>query len=1028
MTAVVVNDDQIQASLLEALLDREGLEVRSFGSAASALQSLDPQVPPSIIVTDLYMPGIDGWRLCRLLRSPDYAPFNRVPVLVVSATFAGEEPARVTAEVGGNAFLAMPMDSRELGEHVRRLLRGEEPQRFLAVLIVEDNADEAAVLKTAFGAHGYRVDTALTGEQAETKFGAQAYDIVILDHHLPDTRGDRLLAAFKQQRPEAVYLAITGDPNPELALGWMKQGVAAFVSKPFAPQYLIELCVRAIREQDLLRVEDRLEIRTQELRRNEERHRSILRAALDGFWRADLEGRLLEVNEAYCRMSGYSEQELLAMNIADVEAAEGHADVAAHTHKIVTQGWDRFESRHRRKDGSCYPVEVSAQYKPADDGYTVAFIRDITAQKQAEAALRASEERYRGIFDESVTAIYVFDKDKHFLDSNQAGLDLLGYSREEFLRLSMPDVDADPQVVLRAHAELLSGGRLINYEHKLRRKDGSIVTVLNNSRSLTDPRGGVIGMQSTLVDITEHKRAEAALDHERYLLRTLVDLVPDFIFIKDTQSRFLMVNAALAKCYRQAPSAMLGRTDAELLPAEIAARCRASEGRVLLTDTCQAFEDTISFADGVPRTVVTHMVAFRDVHGQVGGLVGIGRDITDRKRSEEEREKLRAQLAHAQKMESVGRLAGGVAHDFNNMLQAILGNVSLALGCVPPESPLRESLEEIQSCAQRSAELTRQLLAFARKQTVTPKVLDLNETIEGMLKLLRRLIGEHISLAWLPGKNLGLVRLDPSQVDQVLANLCVNARDALEDGGRVTIETDNIAFDESYTAHHPEALAGDYVRIVVSDNGCGMEPEVLAHVFEPFFTTKEVGHGTGLGLATVYGIITQNGGFIVADSKPGQGTCFEIHLPRYAGKAAQLDQGAPAQVIGRGQETILLVEDEPAILRVGKRSLESLGYTVLAAATPGEAIRLAETHAGKIHLVITDVVMPEMNGRELATRLLSVYPNLKRLFMSGYTADIVAHHGVLEEDIPFIQKPFSIPALAEKVREALAQPGERLEH
>ena len=767
----------------------------------------------------------------------------------------------------------------------------KEPQRFLAVLIVEDNADEAAVLKTAFGAHGYRVDTALTGEQAETKFGAQAYDIVILDHHLPDTRGDRLLAAFKQQRPEAVYLAITGDPNPELALGWMKQGVAAFVSKPFAPQYLIELCVRAIREQDLLRVEDRLEIRTQELRRNEERHRSILRAALDGFWRADLEGRLLEVNEAYCRMSGYSEQELLAMNIADVEAAEGQANVAAHTHKIVTQGRDRFESRHRRKDGSCYPVEVSAQYKPADDGYTVAFIRDISARKQAEAALRASEERYRGIFDESVTAIYVFDKDKHFLDSNQAGLDLLGYSREELLRLSMPDVDADPQVVLPAHAELLSGGRLINYEHKLRRKDGSIVTVLNNSRSLTNPRGGVIGMQSTLVDITEHKRAEAALDHERYLLRTLVDLVPDFIFIKDTQSRFLMVNAALAKCYRQAPSAMLGRTDAELLPAEIAARCRASEGRVLLTDTCQAFEDTISFADGVPRTVVTHMVAFRDVHGQVGGLVGIGRDITDRKRSEEEREKLRAQLAHAQKMESVGRLAGGVAHDFNNMLQAILGNVSLALGCVPPESPLRESLEEIQSCAQRSAELTRQLLAFARKQTVTPKVLDLNETIEGMLKLLRRLIGEHISLAWLPGKNLGLVRLDPSQVDQVLANLCVNARDALEDGGRVTIETDNIAFDESYTAHHPEALAGDYVRIVVSDNGCGMEPEVLAHVFEPFFTTKEVGHGTGLGLATVYGIITQNGGFIVADSKPGQGTCFEIHLPRYAGKAAQLEPG-----------------------------------------------------------------------------------------------------------------------------------------
>ncbi len=313
------------------------------------------------------------------------------------------------------------------------------------------------------------------------------------------------------------------------------------------------------------------------------------------------------------------------------------------------------------------------------------------------------------------------------------------------------------------------------------------------------------------------------------------------------------------------------------------------------------------------------------------------------------------------------------------------------------------------------------MLAFARKQTIIPVVLDLNQTVESMLKMLRRLIGEDIDLAWLPEAGLCPVKMDPVQVDQILANLCVNARDAIADVGKVTIETGNAVFDETYCADHAGFVAGEYVLLAVSDDGCGMDKETLDQIFEPFFTSKGVGQGTGLGLSTVYGIVKQNNGFINVYSEPGKGTTFRIYLPRYAGQAVDTQQEKAAEIpLSRG-ETVLVVEDEPALLTMDKMMLEKLGYRVLAAGTPGEAIRLAEEHAGEIHLLITDVVMPEMNGRDLAERLQSLYPGMKILFMSGYTADVIAHRGVLDEGVNFIQKPFSMKDLAVKVREALRE-------
>ncbi|MFH1984649.1 MAG: ATP-binding protein [Pseudomonadota bacterium] len=387
---------------------------------------------------------------------------------------------------------------------------------------------------------------------------------------------------------------------------------------------------------------------------------------------------------------------------------------------------------------------------------------------------------------------------------------------------------------------------------------------------------------------------------------------------------------------------------------------------------------------------------------------------TKRRLADEDGEKLRAQ-----KMASVGRLAGGVAHHFNNMLSVIIGNAELVIESMALDDPLQDNLGEIFSAAKRSADITRQLLAFARKQTIAPKVLDLNRTIKSMLKMLRRLIGENIDLAWRPERKIWPVWMDPSQIDQILANLCVNARDAIGDVGKITIETGTATFDSAYCAEHLGFVAGDFVLLAVSDDGCGMDQETLANLFEPFFTTKDVDKGTGLGLATVYGIVNQNDGFINVYSEPGQGTTFRIYLPRYLAETESPEKKTSEKIYPVGTETILLVEDEPSILQMIRMMLERTGYKVLAVGTPGEAIALAREHAGEIHLLMTNVVMPEMNGRDLARNLLSPYPNIKRLFMSGYTANVIAHHGVLDEGVQFIQKPFAKQDLAIKVREVL---------
>jgi PAS domain S-box-containing protein len=655
---------------------------------------------------------------------------------------------------------------------------------------------------------------------------------------------------------------------------------------------------------------------------------------------------------------------------------------------------------------------------------------EITERKQMEEALRESEAQYRALFEGSPDAILLADPETGILlDANPAACRLLARPYEGIVGLHQskihpPQRETYSRETFTRHVE--EARKRVEphpLENTISRPDGSEVPVEVLAQLVTIKGKKVL--QGVFRDITERKHAEQALRGSEERLRQAVRVSHIGIFDHDHLNDTIYWSPEQREIYG------LGQDETITLQAFLARVYPEDRETIALAvqrahdpagDGLFDVEHRIIRRDDAIRWLTTRSQTF--FAGKGGArhpvrTVGAVRDITENKRAEEEKEMLQVQLNHAQKMESVGRLAGGVAHDFNNMLSVILGHAELALRRLDQASPLHADLREIQRAAQRSADLTRQLLAFARKQTIAPKVLDLNETVEGMLKMLLRLIGEDIDVAWVPGRGLWAVKIDPAQVDQILANLLVNARDAIADKGKVTIETENVVLDKAYCAGHRGFVPGRFVMLAVSDDGCGMDREILAHLFEPFFTTKGVGQGTGLGLATVYGIVKQNDGFINVYSEPGKGTTFKIYLPHCATKTVPVPVEGPPQAAKGGTETILLVEDEPMILELSKALLEELGYTVLTARLPGEAIHLAEGHAGQIHLLMTDVVMPEMNGRDLAKRLLSLYPNLRSLFMSGYTANVIAQRGVLEEGIHFMQKPFSMNDLAAKVRGAL---------
>ncbi len=534
----------------------------------------------------------------------------------------------------------------------------------------------------------------------------------------------------------------------------------------------------------------------------------------------------------------------------------------------------------------------------------------------------------------------------------------------------------------------------------------------------------VIFLEGFIMDITAQKLVERKLSEQSHRERFLADLIekaeqPFAIGFSD--GKLGMCNHAFSK--------LTGYTLDELKAVDWSNVLTPPEWRKSEAESLKRLQETkkqVNYEkeyvrkDGtrIPVELIVHIT--QDEKTGEEYYYAFVTDITERKKAERDRKELQKQLSQAQKLESIGRLAGGVAHDYNNMLSVITGYSELIIESISPEDQIYEDMQEIYEAAKHSAEITQQLLAFARKQTVSPRVTDLNNTIEKILKMIRRLIGEDIELLWIPRENLWPVKIDPTQINQIMANLCVNARDSISNVGKITIETETCTFDDDYCNSHSDCKKGSYVMIAVSDNGCGMDDRTVDMVFEPFFTTKKSGKGTGLGLATVYGIVKQNNGFINIYSEPEHGTTIKIYIPRHIEDIESEKSILQGRSISMGDsETILVVEDEPATLRLTARMLNELNYSTILSGSPIAAIEKARENTDKISLLVTDVVMPEMNGKQLAQALRDIHPKIKVLYMSGYTANVIAHRGILDEGIHFLPKPFTKKDLADKVHQII---------
>jgi PAS domain S-box-containing protein len=647
----------------------------------------------------------------------------------------------------------------------------------------------------------------------------------------------------------------------------------------------------------------------------------------------------------------------------------------------------------------------------------VAAKRDETASPSEPPELHDAHARYRKFVEATSQCVWMSDASLVTTFMNARLLALLGYTSDEVIgKPASAFMEADGRAAIEYGMIERSRGTVTrSVELRLKRKDGSDLWTRANTLALLDGDGRFTGTLAMLSDITERRRAEEL----RMRLAAIVEASSDAIVSMSSDLVIESWNQGAAGLFGWTENEAIGRSAWMLVPESDVEAVRLQAARVVDGERMNDAELRLVRKDGENVLVSFSASPMRDANGAVVGLAAFVRDVSERKRAQDDLKRVELQLQQAQKMEAVGRLAGGVAHDFNNILSVILSYSELLRAEVRPGEPMREALDEICSAGQRATSLTRQLLAFSRQQITELRILNLNDVVGGIESMLRRVLREDIDLTVLTGQNLWLCKADRGQMEQVLMNLVVNARDAMPEGGKVTIETSNSVLDAIYVRQHPDATTGPHVVLTISDSGVGMDRATQARIFEPFFTTKPQEKGTGLGLSTVYGIVKQAGGNIWVQSEPTKGTTFRIDLPRARGATNESMAPPPRPAALGGSETILLVEDEEHVRAVVRTILRAARYNVLEASNGGEALLLCEQHSGRIDLLLTDVVMPRLSGRELAERLAVVRPEMKVLFMSGYTKDTMIHEAVLEAGIQYLQKPITPDALRAKVRQVL---------
>jgi len=724
------------------------------------------------------------------------------------------------------------------------------------------------------------------------------------------------------------------------------------------------------------------------------------------------DGVYVEVNKGFTDLTGFTREDVIGKTSSEIDIWYDLTDRNRLVKSLRTTGYsENLEAKFRRKDGSLTTALMSARVISLNNvPHIISITRDIGELKRAEQEILAQKKLFETMFNAMTDAIVITDTKRQIQLTNKGLETTFGYKTEELVGMTTEVLYDNPEEYFE------TGKAVFNSESP---QPTSFYTTLYKDKSgrsfpgetfgtkLYDNSNIWIGNLGIMRDITKRKQDEADLER----LKVAIEQAGEVIVITDADGNIQYTNPAFEKAtgytleeaHLQNPRILKSGLQDEAFYKELWETISSGQtwtGRMVNKSkdgSLYTEEATISPVINADGKIINHVAIKRDITAQL---------------------KLEEQYIQAQKMESVGRLTGGVAHDFNNILAVIIGYTEMALEKVKPTEKLHSDLEKIYDSAIRSADIVRQLLAFSRKQTIAPRVLDLNETVSGMLTMLRSLIGEDIDLAWNPTANLAPILIDPSQVDQILANLCVNARDAIDGVGKVTIETNIVTLDQEYCDNNLGFRPGEYVMLSVSDSGCGIEKDIIDKIFEPFFTTKGI-LGTGLGLSTVFGIVKQNNGFVNLYSELNEGTTFKIYLPTHRDEIVSKAEPMLENPGMSNGETILLVEDDKTILEMGVTMLEMLHYHVLTANTPTEALRQAEEHAGKIDLLITDVIMPEMNGKALSHQLLAISPDLKVLYMSGYTANVIAHHGILDKDIHFLQKPFSKRELSKKIKEAL---------
>ncbi len=792
--------------------------------------------------------------------------------------------------------------------------------------------------------------------------------------------------------------------------------------------------------------------------RAEEQLDHFFALSLDLLCIAGFDGYFKRLNSAWEKTLGFTQEELLARPYVEFVHPQDRQATIAEARKIAAGVHTiSFENRYQCKDGSfkwllwnATPLpgqqliyaaarditdrkqteeavlrshdELERQIRERTAELTranEALLAEITERKQAEESLRNAEKRYRSIVENAVEGFFQTTPDGQYVSVNPALARMYGYDSPDELMRSVGDIGRQVYVDLNRRAEfkrIMEECDVVrDFEYQVYRRDGHKILLSENARGVRDANGNILYYEGTVEDITASKQAEEELRHREAEHRRLIENMPEVVWKADEQGKAFFISEKIERVFGYTPEEI--RREGEHL----------WFGR-MHPDDCERVREAYSklFRENLPFDV-EYRIQHRDGrwmwwHDRAVGIEGdqeeryaegLLSDITERKQMEQ-------QLRQTQKMEAIGQLAGGVAHDFNNLLTVIRGHTDLLLDHIGQTDALRRNVEQIQKSSDRAVSLTRQLLAFSRKQVLQPKVLDLNAVVAEMGKMLPRLIGENISLMISAAPSLGRVKADPGQIEQVILNLAVNARDAMPQGGKLTIETANVELDEAYAREHLTARPGPHVMLAVSDTGCGMDPETQSHIFEPFFTTKELGRGTGIGLATVYGIVKQSGAWIWVYSEVGKGSTFKIYLPRVDDEPEKAERPTKALVgINRGSETVLVVEDNESLRQLTCEFLASTGYTVLVAQDGSEAIRIAEQHTGPVHLLLTDVVMPGLSGSELAQRLARLRPDIKVLYASGYAGDAILQQGVLEEGASFLPKPFTRNALAQKVREVL---------